>query len=160
VAKLVLIDVPLSPEAKLPLRLKPLTVPFAGAFACQDALIAERTLEAGSKYVMDLADADIYRYPYLSSSQAGVALLETVKQAKLPDLGQRLTKGLSAGAGWDTPTLLLTGDADKYLRPEAAEAVAAANPGAITAKTIEAAGHQPQEDYPQLVVQALASFLR
>lgn len=49
------------PQTKLPLRLKPLTVPFAGAFACQDALIAERTLEGGSPYIMDLEDADIYR---------------------------------------------------------------------------------------------------
>ena len=56
------------------------------------------------------------RYPYLSSSQAGVALLETVKQADLKSLGTRLTAGLSADAGWDTPTLLLTGDADKYLK--------------------------------------------
>ena len=89
-------------QAKLPLRLKPLTVPFAGAFACQvlknlpspctasngrsvrlavrhsgvrheacaqnvdavvcqDALIAERTLEGGSPYVMDLDAADVYR---------------------------------------------------------------------------------------------------
>jgi len=86
----------------------------------------------------------VHRYPYLSSSQAGVALLETVKQAKLPDIGARLTRGLSSGAGWDTPTLLLTGDADKYLKPEAAEQVAAANPGVISSKTIEAAGHQPQ----------------
>lgn len=73
-----------------------------------------------------------------------MALLETVKQAKLPDIGARLTGGLSSGAGWDTPTLLLTGDADKYLKPEAAEQVAAANPGVISSKTIEAAGHQPQ----------------
>ncbi len=56
------------------------------------------------------------RYPYLSSSQAGVSLCETVKQANLADLGTRLQRGLSAAAGWDTPTLLLTGDADKYIK--------------------------------------------
>ena len=38
------------------------------------------------------------------------------------------------------------------LQPEAADAVAAANRSAITAKVIEAAGHQPQEDYPQQVM--------
>ena len=56
------------------------------------------------------------RYPYLASSQAGVALLETVKQADLPGLGARLSQGLSQGAGWKVPTLLLTGDSDKYIK--------------------------------------------
>lgn len=52
---------PVASQTKLPLRLKPLTVPFAGAFACQDAMIAERTLEGGSPYEMSLDDADVYR---------------------------------------------------------------------------------------------------
>lgn len=42
-----------------------------------------------------------------------MALLETVKQAKLQDLGQRLTAGL---AKWTKPTMLLTGDSDKYIK--------------------------------------------
>jgi pimeloyl-ACP methyl ester carboxylesterase len=40
------------------------------------------------------------------------------------------------------------------------KAVAASNPAVITARSIEAAGHQPHEDYPQLVVQALTTFLK
>lgn len=159
VAKLVLIGMPLNGEAKLPVRLQALRVPFAGAFVCQDCLIAERTLEGGSPYEMSLDDADIYRYPYLSSSQAGVSLLETVKKADVAALGARLSDGLSEAAGWKVPTLLLTGDSDKYVKVDVAEAVAAANPGAVQAKQIEASGHQPQEDYPQLVTQALVTFL-
>ncbi len=62
------------------------------------------------------ADGPGRRYPYLASSQAGVALLETVKQADLPGLGARLAQGLSQGAGWKVPTLLLTGDSDKYVK--------------------------------------------
>jgi pimeloyl-ACP methyl ester carboxylesterase len=147
------------------------------------------------------------RLPYLESSQAGVALLETVKRANLQvsvaccsrpvhnlsrlsynchralinvsdmhlqDLGQRLTAGL---AKWTKPTLLLTGDGDKYIKvraltlsiscsapscvsganserfltacladpqPAEAQAVAESNPSNISAKVIEAAGHQPQ----------------
>lgn len=45
-----------------------------------------------------------------------MALLETVKQADLPGLGARLAQGLSQGAGWKVPTLLLTGDSDKYVK--------------------------------------------
>ena len=54
------------------------------------------------------------RYPYLTSSSAGVALQETVKKADLASLGARLTAGLAAGA-WTVPTLILTGDADKFI---------------------------------------------
>ncbi len=39
------------------------------------------------------------------------------------------------------------------------EAAAAANSSVITARVIEASGHQPQEDYPQRVVQELTRFL-
>ena len=93
---------------------------------------------------------------------------------RLQDLGQRLTAGL---AEWTKPTLLLTGDGDKYIKvvahsvchcqsaahhfiyhffqrlltpclaapqPAEAQAVAESNPGNISAKVIEAAGHQPQ----------------
>lgn len=57
-----------------------------------------------------------HRYPYLSSSQAGVSLLETVKKADVAALGARLSDGLSKAAGWSVPTLLLTGDSDKYVK--------------------------------------------
>ena len=43
---------------------------------------------------------------------------------------------------------------------EGGVAVAAANSGVITARAIEAAGHQPQEDYPQTVIRELTRFLR
>ena len=55
------------------------------------------------------------RYPYLTSSTAGFALQETVKQADLKTLGSRLEAGLAAGA-WNVPTLILTGDADKFIQ--------------------------------------------
>lgn len=56
------------------------------------------------------------RYPYLTGSRKGKALMETVKQADLAGLGARLTQGLSEAAGWKVPTLLLTGDSDKYVK--------------------------------------------
>lgn len=55
------------------------------------------------------------RYPYLISSTAGFALQETVKRADLRQLGTRLAAGLAAGA-WSVPTLILTGDADKFIK--------------------------------------------
>ena len=44
-----------------------------------------------------------------------MALQETVKKADLVALGTRLAAGLAAGA-WSVPTLILTGDADKYIQ--------------------------------------------
>lgn len=43
--------------------LQPLKLPLIGEFAAQNCLIAERTLEAGTPYVMDIDDAEIYRWP-------------------------------------------------------------------------------------------------
>lgn len=51
----------LSAQVKLPLGLVPLRFPLIGDFAAQNCLIAERTLEAGTPYVMDIDDAEIYR---------------------------------------------------------------------------------------------------
>ena len=89
------------------------------------------------------------RLPYLESSQAGVALLETVKRANLQvsvtccsrpahsvtclsqkhdrapinvsDMHlQDLGQRLTAGlAEWTKPTLLLNGDGDKYIKVRA-----------------------------------------
>ena len=55
-------------QAKLPARLQPLRFPLVGEFAAQDCLIAERTLESGTPYVMDIDDAEIYRYADWSGS--------------------------------------------------------------------------------------------
>ena len=55
------------------------------------------------------------RYPYLTSSTAGFALQEAVKRADMRALGSRISAGLAAGS-WDVPTLILTGDADKFIK--------------------------------------------
>ena len=71
VHKLVVFNTPLSPSSKLPLKLAALRAPiFIGEMACQDALIAERFLEGGSRYVLKLEDADVYRKPFLEGSDA------------------------------------------------------------------------------------------
>jgi hypothetical protein len=44
---------------------------FAGEFASQNAVLAERFIEKGGPYVLDVEDADVYRIPYLDSSDAG-----------------------------------------------------------------------------------------
>lgn len=60
-----------------------------------------------------------------------MALQETVKKADLPALGARLAAGLAAGA-WSVPTLILTGDADKYIK--VLSEARALRPGALLRK--------------------------
>ena len=67
-------------QVKLPVRLQPLRLPLVGEFAAQDSLIAERTLEAGTPYVMDIEDAEIYRCaevaaPHLATHRLGEPLM-------------------------------------------------------------------------------------
>ena len=56
-------------QVKLPARLQPLRLPLVGDFAAQDSLIAERTLEAGTPYIMDIEDAEIYRCILLADAR-------------------------------------------------------------------------------------------
>ncbi len=57
---------------KLPARLQPLRLPLVGDFAAQDSLIAERTLEAGTPYIMDIDDAEIYRCVLLADARQDI----------------------------------------------------------------------------------------
>ncbi|GAU33089.1 hypothetical protein TSUD_259400 [Trifolium subterraneum] len=85
----------------------------------QNAIIAERFIEAGSPYVLKNEKADVYRLPYLASSGPGF---------------------------------------DKYLPQSVAEEFQNGNPQNIKLKLIEGAGHMPQEDWPEKVIDALRMF--
>ena len=62
-----------------------------------------------------IAACAVFRYPYLTSSTAGFALQETVKRADMRALGSRISTELAAPS-WDVPTLILTGEADKFMK--------------------------------------------
>ncbi|VFQ97969.1 unnamed protein product [Cuscuta campestris] len=71
VSKLVILNSPLTPSSPIPGLFQQLRIPFLGEFTCQNAVMAERFIEAGSPYVLKLEKADVYRLPYLSSSGPG-----------------------------------------------------------------------------------------
>jgi len=62
-------------QVKLPARLQPLRLPLVGDFAAQDSLIAERTLEAGTPYIMDIEDAEIYRCVLLADARHSIGYI-------------------------------------------------------------------------------------
>lgn len=157
ISKLVVLNSPLNISSPLPWLFQKLRIPLYGEFTCQNAVMAERFIEAGSPYVLKLEKADVYRLPYLASGGPGFALLEAARKANFKDILSRIAAGFSS-TSWDKPILLTWGIVDKYLPLSEAEEFQKGNPGVIKLKPIEGAGHMPQEDWPEKVVEALRTF--
>ncbi|XP_020244262.1 uncharacterized protein LOC109822474 isoform X2 [Asparagus officinalis] len=71
ISKLVILNSPLSVSSSLPGLFQKLRIPLFGEFTSQNAIMAERFIEAGSAYVLKTEKADVYRLPYLASSGPG-----------------------------------------------------------------------------------------
>ncbi|KAK4395355.1 Haloalkane dehalogenase [Sesamum angolense] len=113
-SKLAILNTPLTISSPLPGLFQQLRIPFFGEFTCQNAVMAERFIEAGSPYVLKLEKADVYRLPYLASSGPGFALLEAAKRANFKDITSQISAGFASGS-WDKPILVAWGISDKYL---------------------------------------------
>lgn len=157
ILKLAIMNSPLTASSPTPGLFQQLRIPLLGEFTCQNAVMAERFIEAGSAYVLKLEKADVYRLPYLSSSGPGFALLEATKRTNFRDISSQIADGFTSGR-WDKPILLAWGISDKYLPQSVAEEFQKGNPALIQLKLIEGAGHMPQEDWPEKVVDALKYF--
>ncbi|WOH09875.1 hypothetical protein DCAR_0729335 [Daucus carota subsp. sativus] len=157
ILKLAIMNSPLTASSPIPGLFQQLRIPLLGEFTCQNAVMAERFIEAGSAYVLKLEKADVYRLPYLSSSGPGFALLEATKKTNFRDVSSQIADGFASGR-WDKPILLAWGISDKYLPQSVAEEFQKVNPALIQLKLIEGAGHMPQEDWPEKVVDALKYF--
>ncbi|XP_050379766.1 uncharacterized protein LOC126797132 [Argentina anserina] len=155
--KLAILNSPLTMSSPLPGLFKQLRFPLLGEFTCQNAIMAERFIEAGSAYALKLEKADVYRLPYLSSSGPGFAILEATRKANFQSILSQIASGFASGR-WDVPTLVAWGISDKYLPQSVAEEFKNANPTVVNLKLIEGAGHMPQEDWPERVVTALRVF--
>ncbi|KAL3721109.1 hypothetical protein ACJRO7_005866 [Eucalyptus globulus] len=158
ILKLAILNSPLTASSPIPGLFQQLRIPLFGEFTCQNAVMAERFIEAGSAYVLKLEKADVYRLPYLSSGGPGFALLEAARKANFQQTATQIASGFSSGS-WDKPILLAWGVSDKYLPQSVAEEFQKGNPSMIKLKLIEGAGHMPQEDWPEKVVEALRVFL-
>ncbi|XP_071929628.1 uncharacterized protein [Coffea arabica] len=154
ISKLAILNTPLTVSSPIPGLFKQLRIPFLGEFTCQNAIMAERFIEAGSAYVLKLEKAEVYRLPYLSSSGPGFALLEAAKKVNFNELLGEISCGFASGR-WDKPILVAWGISDKYLPQSVAEEFQKGNPEVVKLELIEGAGHMPQEDWPEKVVDAL-----
>ncbi|GAB2269502.1 hypothetical protein Dimus_004419 [Dionaea muscipula] len=157
VSKLAILNTPLTISSPVPGLFQQLRIPLFGEFTCQNAIMAERFIEAGSAYVLKLEKADVYRLPYLKSSGPGFALLEAARKINFRDILSQISAGFKSES-WDKPVLVAWGISDKYLPNSVAEEFQKSNPAAVKLKLIEGAGHMPQEDWPEKVVGALRAF--
>lgn len=154
--RLVIANAPVFPEAKLPWRIQQLGLPLAGDMLTQDPLLVDRTLEGGGQYRVEDADLDVYRRPFLQSSDAGRSLLATVRRLKVKPEAAAIAEGL---ASWDKPVLMLWGATDPWLPVDMARAFTQTLPqGKFVA--LDEVGHYPQEDWHEKVTEAILPFLR
>lgn len=154
--RLSLINIPLSPQDKLPWKIQQFTLPLAGEMMTQDPLIVDRTLEGGSPYQVDDKDLNVYRRPFLESSAAGRALLATLRNLNLKSSLAQVSSTLPQ---WSKPLQVIWGKSDPWLlQSSAKEAISKVSQAEFIA--LEEVGHYAQEDWPEKVCEALIPFLR
>ena len=156
IEKLIILNTPISTSAKLPWKLQQMALPFVGDMMTQDPLLVDRTLEGGSKYVIEDKVLEVYRSPFLKASAAGRSLLATLKNLRLKDAMSEIESGFK---NWHQPTQIIWGLIDPWLDFAEVEAFAKGISGAEIV-TLEQAGHYPQEHWPQEISEALLLFLR
>jgi pimeloyl-ACP methyl ester carboxylesterase len=131
--RLAILNAPIAPEARLP----------------------DRTLEGGGGYRVEDADLDIYRRPFLKSSEAGRSLQAVVKNMQLP----QVTAELAGFSQWQHPTLVAWGIKDPWLPLSLAQSFTASLKNGELVQ-LEKVGHYPQEDWHEKVSDRLIPFLR
>ncbi|MGC9505934.1 alpha/beta fold hydrolase [Baaleninema sp.] len=156
VDRVAVLNAPLSPEAKLPWMLKQMSLPFIGDMMTQDPLLVDRTLEKGSGFVIPDEDLDVYRRPWLKSSDSGRALLYTLKNLQLNQATAEIESGFRQ---WTKPGLVVWGKLDPWLSVEPAKAFAD-NLENGRFVSLDEAAHYPQEHWSEEVGKALIPFLR
>lgn len=153
--KLVILNAPLNPTAKLPWKLTQLGLPIAGEMLTQDPLAVERILEAGCKQVIPDEYLEVYRKPYLKSAVAGRALLATIRNLKLATSLTEIATGLPT---LDLPIQIIWGTNDPWLDLSGAEAwIQSLKQGKLV--TIPTAAHYPQEHCYAEIERSIVPFL-
>lgn len=154
--RLVILNTPLTTEAKLPFKIQMMGWPFVGDMMTQDPLLVDRTLEGGGPYQVSDKDLDVYRRPFLTSSDVGRSLLWTIKRIDLASVLAEIDQGF---AQWDVPTLIAWGISDKWLPVTLAENFAKGLKD-VKIERLEEVGHYAQEDWGEKVSEAIVPFLR
>lgn len=156
IEKLIILNTPLPPQADIPLKVKMMGWPMIGDVMTQDPLLVDRTLEGGGPYQVADDDLEVYRRPFLKSSDVGRSLMWTIRAMKVPQVVEQIAQGF---ADWSRPTLVAWGTSDPWLSADSAEAFAN---GLADGEYVELdqVGHYAQEDWAEKVSETLVPFLR
>jgi pimeloyl-ACP methyl ester carboxylesterase len=156
IERLAVLNTPVSSAAKLPWQMQQWGLPLIGDMVTQDPLLVDRTLEAGSRYQIEDKYLDVYRKPFLKSSDVGRSLMVTAKNLQMK---QSMAEIESGYANWKQPTLIFWGMKDPWLPFTQAQQFANSLKNVEVVK-LEEGGHYPQEHWSGKVSEALLLFLR
>ena len=156
IERLIILNTPLPPKAELPFPVKMMGWPFVGDVMTQDPLLVDRTLEGGGPYQVSDEDLDVYRRPFLKSSDVGRALMWTIRAMNVSKVTEQIAQGFT---DWSRPTLVAWGISDPWLSADGAQAFAK---GLTDGEYVELdeVGHYAQEDWAEKVSEAMVPFLR
>lgn len=156
IESLAIVSTPISTTAKLPWKIQQMGLPLAGEILTQDPLLVDRTLEGGSRYQIAEPDLDVYRKPFLKSSQAGRSLLATVRNLQLQPSMAEIESGFQH---WQQPTLIIWGMKDPWLPLSMGQNFASTLQQAEFIQ-LQNVGHYPQEHYYEAILEDLLPFVR
>lgn len=156
IESLIILNTPLDVTAKIPWRLKQLTIPIVGDMMVQDPLMVDRTLEKGSGFVINNADLAIHRKPFLQTSAVGRALRTTIQKLDLTKTAAAIETGLKQ---WQQPTLIIWGMSDPWLETNAVQQLGNSLSDARLVELSEAK-HYPQEHWSKEIAEAIIQFFR
>lgn len=154
--RLIILNTPITKNAKLPWIMQQWTIPLAGEMLTQDPLLVDRTLEKGSGFVIEEEDLNKYRQPFLKSSAAGRSLIAATKNLQLNQSLAIIESGL---ATWTKPTLILWGMLDPWLDSSAIATLAASN-SYLEFRQLPEAKHYPQEHWVKEITPIMLNFLK
>jgi pimeloyl-ACP methyl ester carboxylesterase len=156
IAKLVILNAPITTDAKLPWKMQQWGIPFVGDMLTQDPLQVDKTLEGGSGFVIPEKDLDVHRKPFLTTSAVGRSLMMIIKNLQLSQATTEISQGLKETT---IPTLILWGEADPWLDVTEVETLAQTN-SAIAISKLSEAKHYPQEHWPKEISEEIRQFFR
>lgn len=158
VQSIYILNTPLPPaNPKLPFTFAKWGAPaiLGDAFA-QDALSIERAIEGGSKYVLAVADAEVYRRPSMLSGDAGFSLAAATRKLSMSACFSEMMQL----ADWKKPMGIGWGLDDRYLKVDVADRFVKELCPSCVLNKLEGAGHFAQEDFGERVADNLVKFLK
>ncbi len=156
IERLAILNTPISSDAKLPWPMQQWGLPFVGDMVTQDPLLVDRTLEGGSGYRIGDKDLNVYRKPFLKSSDPGRSLVATIKNLQMKQSMAEIESGFR---NWEQPILIFWGMKDPWLPFTQAQQFAKGLKN-VELVQLEEGGHYPQEHWSGKVSESLLPFLR